>query len=71
VLPRYNSEASGLELRNQPAGRAKLFLRMSTAGSSIYYGAEKKQIRGMLTVRTEDERTWWCKYHNIATVTRE
>ncbi len=35
----------------------------------VGYGAEKKQIHGMLTVRTEDGETWWCKYHNIATVT--
>ena len=38
---------------------------------SIYYDAETKQIHGMLTVRNEDGDTWWCKYHNTATVTRE
>jgi hypothetical protein len=36
---------------------------------TIYYDAEKKQIHGMLSVRSENGDTWFCKYHNVARVT--
>lgn len=37
----------------------------------IYYDTREKQIHGLLSVRDEDGKGWWRKYHNIARVTRK
>jgi hypothetical protein len=69
--------AAAITIRSERAGAPKSTSRMGETLPEEFDGRivnllrrEKKQIHGMLTVPTEDGETWWCKYHNIAEVTR-